>query len=94
MKSIVSLAVLLACLSPAALAGQSEQISAQAKAQSIHARALVLDTHLDTPLLFARPGWDIMDRHSADADARIVAALRLDVRLLPVARDRLARGED
>lgn len=68
MKSIVSLAVLLACLSPAALAGQSEQISAQAKAQSIHARALVLDTHLDTPLLFARPGWDIMDRHSADAD--------------------------
>ncbi len=68
MKSIVSLAVLLACLSPAALAGQSEQISAQAKAQSIHARALVLDTHVDTPLLFARPGWDIMDRHSADAD--------------------------
>lgn len=60
--------MLLACLSPAALAGQSEQISAQAKAQSIHARALVLDTHLDTPLLFARPGWDIMDRHSADAD--------------------------
>lgn len=68
MKLPVSLAVLLTCLSPAALAGQSEKISAHAQAQSIHARALVLDTHLDTPLLFARPGWDIMDRHTVDTD--------------------------
>jgi membrane dipeptidase len=26
---------------------------------------LTLDTHLDTPAVFERPGWDIMDRHDA-----------------------------
>ncbi len=34
------------------------------KAMAIHRRALNLDTHLDTPALFSRPGWDIADRHS------------------------------
>ncbi|HXJ03056.1 MAG TPA: dipeptidase [Micropepsaceae bacterium] len=29
---------------------------------------LRLDTHMDTPMNFARPGWDIMDAHSFDAD--------------------------
>ncbi|HEY4265252.1 MAG TPA: dipeptidase [Micropepsaceae bacterium] len=29
---------------------------------------LMLDTHLDTPMNFARPGWDIMDAHSVEGD--------------------------
>jgi len=34
-----------------------------AGADDLHFRLLTLDTHLDTPMAFARPGWDIMDRH-------------------------------
>ena len=30
-----------------------------------HQKLICLDTHLDTPANFARPGWDIMERHSA-----------------------------
>ncbi len=29
---------------------------------------LTLDTHMDTPMDFARPGWDIMDRHAYAED--------------------------
>jgi membrane dipeptidase len=32
-------------------------------AQALHDSLLTLDTHLDTPENFARPGWDMMDRH-------------------------------
>jgi membrane dipeptidase len=34
-----------------------------ADARAIHERLLTLDTHLDTPANFRRPGWDMMDRH-------------------------------
>jgi membrane dipeptidase len=34
-------------------------------ARAVHDRLLTLDTHLDTPVDFERPGWDIMDRHDA-----------------------------
>ena len=34
-----------------------------ADARVIHERLLTLDTHLDTPTNFRRPGRDIMDRH-------------------------------
>ena len=34
--------------------------------RALHQRLLCLDTHLDTPAVFARPGWDIMQRHSFD----------------------------
>ena len=33
--------------------------------KAIHRSLVCLDTHLDTPANFARPGWDIMQRHSA-----------------------------
>ena len=36
--------------------------------RSVHERLLCLDTHLDTPATFARPGWDIMKRHSVETD--------------------------
>jgi membrane dipeptidase len=37
-------------------------------AKLIHEQLLCLDTHLDTPLSFARPGWDVMQRHSVASD--------------------------
>jgi len=37
-------------------------------ARALHDRLLCLDTHLDTPMTFARPGWDMMRRHSFDED--------------------------
>src|SRR5579871_3021671 len=39
-----------------------------ADARAIHQRILTLDTHLDTPINFGRPGWDIMDEHSVTGD--------------------------
>ncbi|MFN3369975.1 MAG: dipeptidase [Sphingomonadaceae bacterium] len=37
-------------------------------APSLHARLLTLDAHLDTPLHFARPGWNFGRRHARDED--------------------------
>ncbi|MGX5731462.1 dipeptidase [Pseudoxanthomonas beigongshangi] len=39
-----------------------------AQARQIHDSALVLDTHLDTPANFQRPGWSIRDRHDHEGD--------------------------
>ncbi len=37
-------------------------------ARALHRRLICLDTHLDTPSSLARPGWDMMKRHSRDSD--------------------------
>lgn len=34
----------------------------------VHEELLVLDTHLDTPMLFERPGWDFSDRNRHEWD--------------------------
>lgn len=34
----------------------------------LHSRVMTLDTHLDTPLHFARQSWSFADRHSLDTD--------------------------
>jgi membrane dipeptidase len=39
-----------------------------ADVQSLHQRLLVLDSHLDTPMHLARPGWDITQRHDQARD--------------------------
>lgn len=39
-----------------------------ADARALQESLLTLDTHLDTPANFSRPGWDILDRHSYEAD--------------------------
>jgi membrane dipeptidase len=39
-----------------------------ADALAVRQHILTLDTHMDTPINFARPGWDIMDEHSVDSD--------------------------
>src|SRR5579872_486567 len=42
--------------------------AATAKSGTLHRRLVCLDTHLDTPASLARPGWNMMQRHSRDAD--------------------------
>lgn len=39
-----------------------------ADALAVQRHILTLDTHLDTPINFGRPGWDMMDEHSVDGD--------------------------
>ena len=36
--------------------------------RALHQRLICLDTHLDAPMNFGRPGWDIMQRHGGDID--------------------------
>src|SRR5579859_6604306 len=60
-----------AVLGGTALAGLSLAASLPGKTQpaaALHQRLICLDTHLDTPASLARPGWDIMRRHSRDED--------------------------
>jgi len=51
----------------AALAGLSAACPVRAQT-GMHQRLLCLDTHLDTPASLARPGWEMMKRHSRDQD--------------------------
>ncbi len=51
----------------AALAATSFPAPAK-DAGALHRRLICLDTHLDTPASLARPGWDMMQRHSRDTD--------------------------
>ena len=46
-----------------ALGGPKKKQSTEEYIRGIHQRLLCLDTHLDTPAVFVRPGWDIMQRH-------------------------------
>lgn len=39
-----------------------------AEASRVHEEAIVLDTHLDTPANFRRPGWSIADNHAHEGD--------------------------
>jgi membrane dipeptidase len=43
----------------------------------LHQRLICLDTHLDTPASLARPGWDIMARHTAAGDLTQVDVPRM-----------------
>lgn len=57
---------LLACSAAASAGNGPTSISAHARA--VQAQAINLDTHLDTPMLFSQPGWNIRDRHSHQTD--------------------------
>ncbi len=50
------------------LARAETDVEFSARARALHERIIALDTHLDTPANFSRPGWDIMDRHSYETD--------------------------
>lgn len=43
-------------------------VAASKADKALHDKFLTLDTHLDTPTHFARPGWDIADRHEVEHD--------------------------
>ncbi len=58
------LAVVLALVAAAPLRAQV----VPADVMAVHQSILTLDTHLDTPANFARPGWDIMARHNVAED--------------------------
>ena len=45
-----------------------EPTAASTDPAAIHARILTLDTHLDTPVLFERQGWDFAARHEWATD--------------------------
>ncbi len=47
---------------------QPQSQSVTPDARRLHESLLVLDTHLDTPANFTKPGWKILDRHSATED--------------------------
>ncbi|MDM7956504.1 dipeptidase [Blastomonas sp.] len=49
-----------------------------ADAAALHARILTLDTHLDTPLHFAREGWSFADRHDLATDLAQLDIPRMD----------------
>ncbi|MFT3761709.1 MAG: dipeptidase [Pseudoxanthomonas sp.] len=50
----------------AGAAAQQAPAEVSERAMQIHRRAIVLDTHLDTPANFGRPGWSILDNHKGD----------------------------
>lgn len=39
-----------------------------ADATAVHRRIITLDSHMDTPMNFARPGWSMMDAHTVQND--------------------------
>lgn len=59
-------AALIAALASPALAQSRPALSKADRA--VHDAAIVMDTHFDTPALFALEGWDIMDRHDVAKD--------------------------
>jgi membrane dipeptidase len=52
----------------AALAAGTGVARAQTDTLALHKRLICIDTHLDMPANLARPGWDVMQRHSYDED--------------------------
>ncbi len=61
-RFLLAVPLLLAACAPVA----SE--TPPADAMAVHRSLLVLDTHLDTPINFDRPGWDFGDRHTLEND--------------------------
>lgn len=57
-----------AVLGALVLLGAGAAVAQSTEARALHERLLVLDTHLDTPANLVKPGWSILDRHSAAED--------------------------
>lgn len=60
--------LLALALSAVAATAAPAQQPVSKEARAIHESLLVMDTHFDTPALFGRPGWDIMDKHDVMID--------------------------
>uniref|UniRef100_UPI0035CBADD7 dipeptidase n=1 Tax=uncultured Sphingomonas sp. TaxID=158754 RepID=UPI0035CBADD7 len=60
--------LMLALVASSTLAAPRHSAPARTPARAVHEKLVVLDTHFDTPANLGRPGWSIMDRHSAGVD--------------------------
>ena len=58
-------AALSACSPPTAAPAPADAVATPA---AIHERIFTIDTHLDTPILFERQGWDFSARHEWGTD--------------------------
>ena len=76
MRLTLSLALALALLAPAPAAAQ-ERVSPVDRL--FHEQLLTLDTHLDTPVLFERPGWDFDRWHNVEWDGSQVDIPRMEI---------------
>jgi len=52
----------------AALLAAPSSFAKGSSVRVLHQKLICLDTHLDTPASLARPGWDMMQRHTREAD--------------------------
>jgi membrane dipeptidase len=68
----------IAALSLLATIPASAQEPVSAADRELHERMLVLDTHLDTPVLFERPGWDFSEWHNYAWDLSQVDIPRME----------------
>ncbi|SEL81898.1 membrane dipeptidase [Pseudoxanthomonas sp. GM95] len=73
------LALAVSLLLSTVASAQAEDLS---KAKALQQRIITLDTHLDTPANFSRPGWSILDHHHADEDGTQVDYPRMQEGLL------------
>ncbi|RHW18729.1 membrane dipeptidase [Sphingomonas gilva] len=72
-----ALSLTVSLLAACAMPPETDPPATTADARAIHERALVLDTHLDTPAFFDLPGWKITDRHSVATDTSEVDIPRM-----------------
>src|SRR4051794_40133949 len=65
-RNVVVLVGLLSVVTLAAQAPAKKAAaeSAEARAARVHKQAIVVDTHIDTTMMLAKPGWDFMARHN------------------------------
>ena len=80
-ESPLLLLALLTCTACTASAAPAQPQSPRATPAQIHARLLTLDSHLDTPVHFERPGWNFGARHGFDDDRSQVDLPRMDAGL-------------
>ncbi len=63
---------LVAAASAVALAGAASAAPVTPEAaKAMQSSLITLDTHLDTPANFSRPGWDIMERHKVEDRSQV-----------------------
>jgi membrane dipeptidase len=63
-----STVAILALLASVACSPNPFGANNQGSPEEVHERLLTMDTHLDTPTHFERPGWSIADRHDYATD--------------------------
>lgn len=76
---LIGLVLILSTASDLHASDAQTQKEVSPSTRRLHDEILVLDTHLDTPANFSRPGWRIADSHEKDADLAQVDLPRMKV---------------